>query len=108
MNRTIRSLRTAVPASERRRWQVSTGGGTCPAWVRTGRELFYLNDEGLLTAVPVRTSGPAFSAGTPVRVLDQKNMPRRKTVAHTTFRPDGRRFLMIKDTGSDLNVTPAE
>ena len=51
-------------------WHVSTDGGSRPLWARNGRELFYLDRENKLTAVPVQTSGPALVHGSPVRVLD--------------------------------------
>ena len=54
------------------RWQISTKGGTRPAWARSGRELFYLDASNTLTAVPVQTSGSTFSAGKPAKVFDAK------------------------------------
>ena len=38
------------------RWQVSTTGGTKPAWARNGRELFYIDAAATLTTVPVQRS----------------------------------------------------
>ena len=49
------------PQVDRGRWQISTAGGTRPAWARNGRELFYLDASNTLTAVPVQTSGSTFS-----------------------------------------------
>ena len=49
------------------RWQVSTGGGTRPAWARNGRELFYVDPANTLTAVPVQTSGATFVMGNPAK-----------------------------------------
>ena len=42
------------------RWQISTGGGTRPAWARSGREIFYLKADGSLIAVPVEHRGEAW------------------------------------------------
>ena len=53
------------------RWQISTGGGTRPLWARSGRELFYLDDNGLLTSVAVQTT-PGFNAANPTRVLNTR------------------------------------
>ncbi len=61
-------LCTAVPRVTDGSWQVSTDGGSRPRWARNGRELFYLDRENKLTAVPVQTSGPALVHGSPVRV----------------------------------------
>ena len=78
------------------RWQVSTNGGSDPAWSRDGRELFYLDADGYLSVVPVRTSRGTFVAGSPTRI--SKN-PYVSRLAGRTFdvSPDGRRFLMIKN-----------
>lgn len=89
------------------RWQISTGGGTRPAWARTGRELFYLDDADMLAAVPVQTSGPAFSAGKPARVLDTRYAAPQIRRTYDVS-PDGQRFLMIKENSAgDPNATPA-
>jgi Tol biopolymer transport system component len=91
------------PEVERGRWQVSTGGGTQAAWARNGRELFYLDGSNRLTAVPVQTTGTAFSASNPARVFDR---PYAMPVGFRTYdvSPDGQRFLMIKE---DQNATAA-
>ncbi len=95
------------PQVDSGRWQISTTGGSRPAWARSGRELFYLDASNTLTAVPVQTSGSTFSAGKPAKVFDAKYStpfpPRSYDVS-----PDGRRFVMIKDSAAgDPNATPA-
>jgi len=89
------------------RWQISMAGGTRPAWARSGRELFYLDASNTLTAVPVQTSGSAFSAGEPAKVFDARYstpFPPR----HYDVPPDGQRFLMLKDSAAgDSNATLA-
>ena len=88
-------------------WQVSTTGGSVPAWARSGRELCYLDASNRLTAVPVQTSGSTFSAGKPARVFDAEYsspFPQRSY----DVSPDGRRFLMLKDSAAgDPNAMPA-
>ena len=89
------------------RWQISTKGGSRPAWARSGRELFYLDASNALTAVPVQTSGSTFSAGKPTKVFDARYStplpPRPYDVS-----ADGKRFLMLKDSAAgDPNATPA-
>ena len=94
------------PQVDSGRWQISTAGGTRPAWARSGRELFYLDASNTLTAVPVQTSASTFSAGKPVKVFDTKYS--------TPFPPrpydlsaDGKRFLMVKDSATgDPDATP--
>ena len=95
------------PQVDSGRWQISTTGGTRPAWARSGRELFYLDASNTLTAVPVQTSGSTFSAGKPAKVFDARYStpfpPRSYDVS-----ADGQRFLMLKDSAAgDPNATPA-
>jgi eukaryotic-like serine/threonine-protein kinase len=90
------------PDVDRGRWPISTGGGTRPLWARTGRELFYLDGDNLLTVVSVQT-GATFSASTPVRMFTTRYFSGfgggGQSVAGRTYdiSPDGKRFLMIKD-----------
>ena len=87
------------------RWQVSTAGGTRPAWARNGRELFYLDATGLLTSVPVTASGSTFVAGNPVRILSTRYYAGFSTLGLDLrgydVSADGRRFLLIKDAPAD-------
>jgi hypothetical protein len=90
------------------RWQISTAGGSRPLWARSGRELFYLDGNRVLMAVPVRTT-PSFSAGNPSKVFDTRYaVP--QTGRTYDVSPDGRRFLMIKESATsdqNANATPA-
>ena len=95
------------PDVDRGRWQISTEGATRPAWARSGRELFYLDDSNTLTGVPVSTSGPTFRAGTPVKIFETKYAEPNPS-RHYDVSVDGQRFLMLKDSpASDQNATPA-
>jgi eukaryotic-like serine/threonine-protein kinase len=67
--------------------QVSTEGGVLPVWSRNGRELFYRNENKIMTADI--TTQPSFSAGEP-RMLFQGEY------GGYDVSPDGQRFLMIK------------
>ncbi len=51
----------------RGQWQISTGGGTEPAWSRDGRDLFYIANDGWLMAAEI-AAGPEF------RVLSQRRL----------------------------------
>jgi hypothetical protein len=66
-------------------------------WARNGRELFHLDGSKTLMAVPVDTSGPTFSAGTPVKVFDAAKYSSWYPPRNYDVSPDGQRFLMIKD-----------
>jgi Tol biopolymer transport system component len=50
------------PDVQSARWQVSVNGATEPLWSRSGGELFYRRNDGMLMAIAVRTD-PAFVAG---------------------------------------------
>jgi serine/threonine-protein kinase len=86
-------------------WTISTTGGTRPAWSRNGRELFYLDGNGAMMAVPVQTT-PTFSAGKPAKLFDA-NWWAVLTVRMYDVTADGQRFLAIKDLSSDSeSATP--
>jgi len=76
-------------------------------WARNGRELFYLDASNALTAVPVGTSGPTISTGSPAKLFDigyAEPNPSR----HYDVSADGQRFLMLKASAAgDPNATPA-
>lgn len=84
------------PDASQGKSQISTNGGASPRWRRDGRELFYVDDEQRLMAVPIainRTLEP----GTPRPLF---SLPARTTLS--TFggayvydaAPDGQRFLV--------------
>jgi serine/threonine protein kinase/Tol biopolymer transport system component len=76
------------------KWQISTEGGTEPAWNRNGRELFFRSDDKMM-AVDIVTQ-PSFSAGKP-RMLFQGPYERSPaTSPNYDVSPDGQRFLMLK------------
>jgi hypothetical protein len=88
------------------RFQVSPAGGTKPLWAPNGRELFYLDADGFLTAVPVQTS-PAFSRGNPTKLLSTRYFA--SAVRNYDVSRDGQKFLMIKDApaaGSQTSAPP--
>jgi Tol biopolymer transport system component len=88
------------------RWQVSTRGGRTPLWSRNGQELFYLSPEGVLMGVRVE-GGTSWRSSTPEPVLRGQyfysGVPNGRTF---DIAPDGRRFLMIKEGGSDAAAPP--
>jgi serine/threonine-protein kinase len=89
------------------RWPISTGGGTRPLWGPGGRELFYLASSGRLMVVPVQTES-SFTAGI-AEVLFAESYFAGTSVGGGSGRtydisPDGRRFLMIKESGADTSA----
>ena len=86
------------------RWQISTGGGTRPLWGPVGSELFYLARGGRLMVVPVQTD-PSFTAGR-AEILFEEPYYVEASIAGRAYdiSPDGRRFLMIKESEEDTSV----
>jgi serine/threonine-protein kinase len=76
-----------------RRIQISTDGGRHPVWSASGRELFYLNGQSVMS-VEVETE-PEFRPGTPRLLFEGSHkvgfISRQYDVA-----PDGQRFVMIQ------------
>jgi Tol biopolymer transport system component len=87
------------------KWQVSTDGGGRPVWGRSGRELFYVNANKVMS-VSVTTQ-PSFSASTPRFVADVHPLTYTGLWPNALYAsPDGQRFLFAK--ASDENRPPGE
>jgi eukaryotic-like serine/threonine-protein kinase len=78
------------------KFQISTEGGTEPAWNRNGRELFFRSGDKMM-AVDVATQG-TFSAGKPKMLFQGLYQPNPTMNANYDVTPDGQRFLMVKPT----------
>ena len=52
------------------RWAVSSGGGRFPVWARSGRQLFYVAPENVVTVADYTASDDTFSPGKPRRWSD--------------------------------------
>jgi len=75
--------------------QISTDGGREPVWARSGRELFYRNEDKMM-GVPIETK-PAFEAGTP-RLLFEGVYARGFLPLFSNYDVDSEgRFLMVKE-----------
>ena len=85
------------------KWQLSTDGGTEPAWKRNGRELFYRSGNKMM-AVDVTTQ-PGFSAGKPRMLFAGEYVPAPNSIVNYDVSADGQRFLMIKESESATAVT---
>jgi serine/threonine-protein kinase len=81
------------PGVDEGRWQISTNGGSRPAWAGNGRELFYLDNDTALMAVSVQTA-PTFSANNPTKLFDGLWYAGQAGRTYDVSR-DGQRFLMI-------------
>jgi eukaryotic-like serine/threonine-protein kinase len=76
------------------KWQISTEGGTEPAWNPNGRELFFRSG-GKMMAVDIATQ-LSFSAGKPKALFEGPYLPTPLTNSNYDVSPDGQRFLMLK------------
>jgi serine/threonine-protein kinase len=86
-------------------WQISTNGGAKPAWAHSGRELFYEDALGAMTAVPVQTA-PTFVPGNPTKLFDGRYLANLNARAYDVSR-DGQRFLMIRRDNTTGGETSA-
>ncbi len=78
---------------------VSRGGGQHPVWSQDGRELFYLRFPNGLMAIPVEP-GPNLQAGIAETLFDTAAYAGSLFVRHWDVSSDGRRLLMIRQTGA--------
>jgi serine/threonine protein kinase len=83
------------PASGR--FQISTSGGDTPMWRRDGKELYYLEPNGNLMAVPVQ-NGSQFVPGSPHILFKTEIEVASITDYRNMYVPsgDGKRFLVIQ------------
>jgi serine/threonine-protein kinase len=83
------------PDVDKGRWQVSNMTGSRPVWAMNGRELYYLEGNNAMVAVPIQTAGSSFSFGNPVRLFEGRYFAGPAGRLYDVGR-DGR-FLMIKE-----------
>jgi Tol biopolymer transport system component len=92
------------PDVEKDKWTVSINGGYSPLWSPDGRELFYRNGDAVIV-VTVKTE-PAFTLYTPkilfrgVYASPSANWMQWTDVDTWDISRDGKRFLMMKESGS--------
>ncbi len=85
------------------KWQISTEGGTEPAWNRNGRELFYRSGDKMM-AVDIATQ-PGFAAGKPRMLFEGQYASAPFPTTNYDVSPDGQRFLMIKSSEQEAATT---
>jgi eukaryotic-like serine/threonine-protein kinase len=94
----------SFPPSEGK-WQVSTAGGTEPAWRADGKELFYLSAEKLV-AMQVKTDSQVFEPGAS-RALFTVQLEPTVRRSHYQAASNGRRFLMNVPSEASYPITVA-
>ena len=83
------------------RWQVSNDGGRSPVWAHGGRELFYINSQGNLIAVPI-SFGSGLVAGTGKTLFRVPVGSIRNPVDRQfDVSPDDRRFLFLQPVSGE-------
>jgi serine/threonine-protein kinase len=85
----------------RRKWLISTEGGSQPKWSSSGRELFYRIGNKMM-AVDI-TSRPSFVAGSPRLLFEARLFTYGNNFISYDVARDGR-FLMIRDINPDPPV----
>ena len=81
------------PASANK-WTISTDGGLAPRWSPNGKELFYIQRDGKLMSVDVKTGAGTFEPGIPKPLFD---LALARTVPGSDYAvsSDGQRFLFL-------------
>ncbi|MGB6994115.1 MAG: hypothetical protein WBG00_12895, partial [Thermoanaerobaculia bacterium] len=74
-----------------RKWQLSKDGGESPKWSPRGDELFYLDLDDVLMAVPVDLEGGSFVHGSGSALFQTRSARGSFSVS-----PDGDRFLIVE------------
>ncbi len=83
------------------KWLISENGGSCPMWRQDGKELYYIDLDGKLMAVPL-TVGPDFKAGVSKALFQAPQRVSGDSVAaQWAPSPDGKRFLFLVPQAQD-------
>jgi Tol biopolymer transport system component len=83
-----------------RKWQLSKDGGASPEWSQRGDELFYLDLDDVLMAVPVDLEGDSFVPGSGSALFQTG-----KARGSFSVGPEGDRFLIVE---RQENPTPSQ
>jgi len=83
-----------------RRWQVSTKGGQSPRWRADGKEIFYVEPGGLLTATRLDTDGAVVRPGSSEELFEMATYW-QSTWQGYGVSPDGSRFLIQKPVSGE-------
>ena len=82
------------PETKSAKRQVSVAGGAGARWSRDGRELFFLDEQNDLIAVPVSLA-PTFAAGIPRKLFSYSPFGSINFLFDVS--PDGKRFLASRN-----------
>ena len=85
------------PSTALAKRQVSVNGGLVPAWSHDGREIFFQSPTGHMMAAEVQ-AGTSFTVGALHDLFEITGMVSGTLGAYFDVSPDGRRFLMIRNS----------
>jgi serine/threonine-protein kinase len=80
------------------KWQISVEGGTHPRWRADGKELFFRNQNAVMS-VEIDTTGQALRVATPVKLFEGLFLQAAiggNVYADYDASPDGQRFAMMR------------
>ena len=86
------------------KWQVSTNGGSFPAWRRDGKELFYVSEDKKIMAVEVKGEGATFERGAPKVLFDLRVRSFIDAQARFAVTADGQKFLVNNTIGETASA----
>jgi eukaryotic-like serine/threonine-protein kinase len=84
------------PETASAKWQVSTAGGTEPAWSSSGRELLYINGKGDMVSAEI-PAGATFSVGTQRTLFSTSQFVTGGPIPSYSLSPDGKRFVLLRE-----------
>ena len=88
------------------RWQASLNGGEQPRWRNDGKELFYVENETAMMAMPVSAAGQALTLGQPQRLFESADLDFRGFPwPQYDVSADGQRFLTSTPVESDAALS---
>jgi hypothetical protein len=88
------------PDAASARWQVSTAGGVSPVWAHSGKELFYLTNQGdkILSIAVHPGAGQSFAFDPPKAVIATSQYVQVTPVPSFDVSPDDKRFMLLRET----------
>jgi serine/threonine-protein kinase len=84
------------PETATAKWQVSTAGGSEPAWASTGREVLYINGRSEMVSAEIQP-GVTFSVGKQRVLFSVSPFSRTGPIPSFSLSPDDKRFLMVRE-----------
>jgi len=79
------------------KWQISVGGGLFPKWSRNSRELFYRTTDSKIMMAAYTTTGDSLHADKP-QLWSPGQFTSRGPASNFDMHPDGKRFVVLKDS----------